>query len=518
MESESGKSPFLEIPDADWEQTPQSVQRFIFSVVKRCEEIVQRVVDVEQKLTGLEEENRLLREKLAGHSSNSSRPPSTDPPTVKRQGKEPTGKKRGAQPGHSGHQRQLRPVEQCAKVVDHYPRQCRRCGTALRGTDTEPLRHQVIEVPPITPSVEEHRLHRLTCQGCGARTCAPLPTDVPQTGYGPRVVALVAVFGGLYRISERMTQAAMSDLFGVEMSLGSINAVRQEASLAIAAPVEQARPFVQQQEVVQADETGFIQGNADGNNPTRRKAWLWVAVTTWVVAFRLSLSRGQNAARELLGAGFAAILISDRWNGYNWVSRLKRQLCWAHLKREFQKIAERTGESQRIGQALLAEESQLFRYWHRVRDGTLARSSFRLYAGRIRQRIKRLLAEGAAYEPRRGDASERARTSRTCRELLKVEEAMWLFVRVEGVAPTNNAAERAIRPAVLWRRTSFGAQSAEGSEFVARMLTVVMTLRAQQRNVLEYMTRACHAARQNIAAPSLLPKLSDIEGHQLLAA
>ena len=518
MEKEPLASPIADISAQDWQHTPESVQRFIFSLVKRLEEIVQRVADVEQKLTSLEEENRLLREKLGGNSSNSSRPPSTDPPTVERHGKAPTGKRRGAQPGHPGHRRQLLPVEHCEKVLDYYPVQCRRCGRALSGEDPQPLRHQVVEVPPITPAVEEHRLHRLTCEGCGAQTCATLPADVPRTGYGPRVVALVAVLSGRYRVSERMAREAMSDLFGVEMSVGSINALRQEASQVIGAPVAEARNFVQQQEVVQADETGFMQGNADGHNPTRRKAWLWVAVTTWVVAFRISLSRGQDAARELLGATFAAILISDRWNGYNWVRTKQRQLCWAHLKREFQKIAEREGESGLIGQALLEEERKLFSYWHRVRDGTLKRSSFGLYAGRIRQRIKRLLEHGAANEARRGDPSERARTSRTCRELLKVEEALWLFVRVEGVEPTNNAAERAIRPAVLWRRTSFGTQSAEGSEFVARMLTVVMSLRAQNRNVLEYMTQACRAARQNIAAPSLLPELSAVETHELRTA
>ena len=180
-------------------------------------------------------------------------------------------------------------------------------------------------------------------------------------------------------------------------------------------------------------------------------------------------------------------------------------------------MAEREGASGRIGAALREAERKLFAAWHRVRDGTLKRSSFRVYAGRIRCAVERLLAEGAAYEVRRGDTSARAGTARTCRELWKVEAALWLFVRIEGVEPTNNAAERAIRPAVLWRRTSFGAQSAPGSEFVARMLTVIMTLRAQKRNVLEYMTQACSAARQGTEAPSLLPKSSATEGHMLLA-
>jgi transposase len=228
-------------------------------------------------------------------------------------------------------------------------------------------------------------------------------------------------------------------------------------------------------------------------------------VTEWVAVFLVQLSRGQDAARALLGAGFSGRLVSDRWCGYNWVRLLWRQLCWAHLKREFTKIAEREGESGRIGQGLLEQEARLFAYWHRVRDGTLAWPTFQKYAGDVRQRIKARLTEGADYRPVKGEQSARAQTARTCRDLLKMEPALWLFVRVQGIEPTNNISERTIRHAVLWRRTSFGSQSAAGSEFVARMLTVLMTLRLQKRNVLEYLTQACQAARTGQAAPSLLP-------------
>lgn len=504
-------SPIADIAAQDWRHTPPPVQRLLLCLLERVSTLDQRLSALEAENRLLTEENQLLKERLGSNSSNSSLPPSADAPSQPRnRKKEPTGRKRGAQVGHPAHQRELLAVEQCQKVVDHYPSQCRSCGSALSGADPEPLRHQVIEIPPVTPFVEEHRLHRLCCLQCGVRTCASLPEDVPRTGSGPRLTAIVAVLSGLYRLSERMAQEALADLFGVEVSVGSIDALRQEASQAVAVPVAEARAFVQQQEVVHADETGFVQGNADGANGAGRKAWLWVAATTLVIAFRLSLSRGADAARELLGAATTLILISDRWHAYNWVSLRQRQLCWAHLKREFQKIAERGGESRALGEALLAEEKKLFVYYNRVRDGTLARSTFGRYAGAIRERITTLLKEGAAYQFRRGDKSERARTARTCRELLRVERAMWLFVRRAGVEPTNNRAERAIRPAVLWRRTSFGAQSAQGSEFVARMLTVVMTLRAQQRNVLEYMTEACQAARSKTVAPSLLPEVSAV--------
>jgi transposase len=329
-------------------------------------------------------------------------------------------------------------------------------------------------------------------------------------------VATVGLLSGPYRQSERQTQQALCDFYQVEVALGTINALRQEVSQAVAEPVAEAAKFAQAQEVTHADETGWAQGNSDGNNPQRRKAWLWVVVTSWVTVFQVHLSRGQAAAKELLGE-FAGYLVTDRWSGYGWWPLSRRQLCWAHLIREFQKIAERGEESQRIGGGLLEQARQLFKWWHRIRDGTLTRAVFSLAAAEIRAEVQRWLAEGAAYVPVCGEKSARARTARTCRELLKVEEALWLFMSVEGIEPTNNAAERALRPAVIWRRTSFGTQSAEGSQFVARMLTVMLTLRAQQRPVLEYLTAACQAARHGLPAPSLLPNLSLLEPEQHFA-
>jgi len=386
----------------------------------------------------------------------------------------------------------------------------------LSGDDPHPYRHQVIELPQVQPRVDEYRLHQLSCPHCGEMTRAQLPAEVPASGYGPRLVATVGLLSGPYRQSERQTQQALCDFYQVEVALGTINALRQEVSQAVAEPVAEAAKFAQAQEVTHADETGWAQGNSDGNNPQRRKAWLWVVVTSWVTVFQVHLSRGQAAAKELLGE-FAGYLVTDRWSGYGWWPLSRRQLCWAHLIREFQKIAERGEESQRIGEGLLEQARQLFKGWHRIRDGTLTRAAFALAAAEIRAEVQRWLAEGAAYVPVCGEKSARARTARTCRELLKVEEALWLFVSVEGIEPTNNAAERALRPAVIWRRTSFGTQSAEGSQFVARMLTVMLTLRAQQRPVLEYLTAACQAARHGLPAPSLLPNLSLLEPEQHFA-
>jgi hypothetical protein len=305
-----------------------------------------------------------------------------------------------------------------------------------------------------------------------------------------------------------MVQSALSELFGISMSLGTVNRLRLEANEAIANCVDEAKLYVQQQPIVGADETGFNQGNIDGCNPQGRQAWLWVAVTPLVTFFEIALTRCTQAAQNLLGGNFAGILNSDRHGAYNWVDLGRRQLCWAHLRREFIKISERPGVSKELGTALVKQQEKLFELWHRVRDGTLSRSDFVELVKDIRSQIKATLTEADNYEITTREKTPLAKTVRTCRQLLKVEPAMWLFVTTLGVEPTNNAAERAIRPAVIWRRTSFGSQTQAGSTFVARMLTVVTTLNSQQRNVLEFLTQAVVAAREDKHAPSLLPEIA----------
>lgn len=202
-------------------------------------------------------------------------------------------------------------------------------------------------------------------------------------------------------------------------------------------------------------------------------------------------------AKELLGETFSGVVGSDRWSGYNWVATQQRQICWAHLLRDFEALILRGGVSEQIGRALVFEAQQMFHLWHRVRDGTLDRASFQTQMEVIQQQVGQLLRKGAICD--------HPKTVRTCCNLLKLEAALWTFVRVEGVEPTNNAAERAVRSGVLWRKRSFGTQSTNGSEFVERMMTVVASLRQQNRNVLSYLTAVCSAAIRGENAPSLLP-------------
>jgi transposase len=302
-----------------------------------------------------------------------------------------------------------------------------------------------------------------------------------------------------------MVHELLSEVFGVEVSVGSINQLRQESSLSLAVAVEEAQRYVQQHEQVNMDETSFAQGNNDGNNTKGRRGWLWVMVTPLVSYFAVFLSRSSQVCQQLLGESFNGIVGSDRFSAYHYLSLASRQVCWAHLKRDFTQIAQRSGVAGELGEALLEQQRLLFEQWYRVRDGTLNRSGFVEVVQPIRERIRQLLTEGAGYEIAPKEKTPLAKTVRTCQQLLKVEPALWTFVTTEGVEPTNNAAERALRPAVLWRKNSFGSQSQAGSLFVSRMLTVTTSLRAQNRSVLEYLVQACRASRQGQTPPSLLP-------------
>jgi transposase len=347
----------------------------------------------------------------------------------------------------------------------------------------------VIEIPRVVAKVVEYRMHTLHCAGCGIATRAKLPEGVPQGAFGPRLQAMMAVCAGRYHLSKRMIEEMVSDFFGVEISLGSISNLEEETSEALAESFSEAARAVQNERVVHADETSWT--------CAKQKAWMWVAIGVNVAVFLIRRSRGKNVARELLGAAFAGILNSDRWCAYNWVDTRRRQLCWAHLIRHFAGFESYGAEASQLGQELLGLCEWMFEYWHRVRDGTLSRQEFREWMQLTRRAIISCLIRGA-----RGSSTK---VAGVCREILQLRGALFTFVREEGVEPTNNTAERAIRPAVLWRKGSFGSDSERGARFVERVMTVVTTLRLQNRNVLDFLTAACEARLRGDPAPALLP-------------
>lgn len=467
----------MPVSTEDWAQTPASVQALVIGLLTR--------------LQALEVEVAKLREQANRNSGNSSKPPSSDGPGVAKgkSEKKRSGRKQGGQPGHPGAQRKLVAVEELKAGYDIKPDTCRCCGENLVGEDAAPYRHQVAEIPPAKIEVTEYRLHTLTCESCGTDTRAKLPEGVPQGGFGPRFQAQASILSGKYHLSKRETVGIMDDFYDVKLGLGSVPKLEKRTSAAIAPAVEDARVYVRSQPSAHQDETGWREGN--------KKAWLWVLATQSVSVFLVDLHRSAEVAKAMLGVDFKGVLTTDRWSAYNWLENRYRQLCWAHLKRDFQAFVERGGESQTLGEALLDHYHQMFSSWHLLEKGHLSRVQFQEQMIPIRQQVGNLL--------RQGITCSHSATAGTCRDILKRESALWTFVDVEGVQPTNNLAEQKIRPGVLWRNSSFGTQSKAGSRFVERILTVATTLKQQKRNLLDYLTQACEAANFDRSVPSILP-------------
>ena len=484
----------IQIPQSDWKATPESAKAVV---------------------TLLNERLGYIEEQLKQNSQNSSRPPSSDRLTNSGQSNDKKKKKKSKskanpKPTNSSSdekktRKRVYPLEACKEVHIHRPENCQHCGEELSGTDEQPYRHQIVEIPALSAYVIEHQLHQLECDCCGRKSRGTLPSEVPSKVYGDRLAAVVAWLSGEHRQSHRMVKSLLANLFSIEISRVSINRLRQQMSEAVAEAVEEAQEYVQGQEIVHGDETSFSQGNGDGVNPEGKKGWLWVLATPLVKVFDVSLSRGQDIAKALVGEKFKGIFISDRYSAYNWLKVEQRQLCWAHIKRDLTAISQRPGISQEIGEALLRREGRLFRWWHRLRNGSLSREQFQEAVKSLREGFKAELERAATLPIGKKEKSPLGKTVRTARQLLKLEAALWTFVEFEEVEPTNNVAEQALRSAVIWRRTSFGSQSQGGSEFVARILTVLSSLKAQQRNPLDYLTKACSAKRLGLMPPSLLP-------------
>jgi transposase len=474
------------IPVELWNQIPPAAQTAILALVQRYA----------QRLQALQQQVAQLTERLNQNSTNSSRPPSSDPPHVKRRPpKESSGRKRGGQPGHARLLRPLVPPEQIKEAIPVKPSACRNCGQALHGEDPHPLRHQVAEIPPVRAEVTEYRLHRLTCMACGTRTSASLPAGVPTGAFGPRLQALLAILAGGYRLGKRPIRQLAYDLFGLSISTGMVAKLERATADALAKPMAELEGYIRTRHA-NVDETSWREA--------MQKAWLWVVVTPLVTVFHIAATRCGKVAEALLGSAHRRVITSDRWNAYNGFRR--RQYCWSHLRRDFQAMIDRQNSGAAIGKALIDLSDKMFAWWHRVRDGTLTRSSFQVYISGLRAEAREALLKGAACGC--------PKTAATCRNLIAQEAKLWTFVWHEGIEPTNNAAERALRHAVLWRKGSGGTDSSRGSRFVERILSIRETCRQQGRGLLEYLAECCQAHLAGQDGPSLLPEV----GYQLEVA
>jgi len=466
------------ISEEDWEQTPQSVRMYVRAMYEQVQELVRRVEELE--------------EQVRRNSRNSSQPPSSDGPGQNMSvGQKPKGGKQGGQKGHPGHRRGLLPIEEVDEVIKYRPEICGGCGAELAGEDPDPYRYQVTELPPVKPHVTEHQVHSLECPCCGQVNRGELPAEVASSQFGPNLVALMAILMGVYRLSKRQVSRILNDCFAISVSAGSVVKQQETVSRALGEAVEEAEQYVQKQDVRNIDETGWPQ--VEGG----KRGWLWVVVTPLVTVFRVALSRAGQVAKELLGEDSQGIVGSDRYSAYNWIPIGLRQLCWSHLRRDFQKILERGGPSAQIGEPLCLLAQSVLHLWGRVRDGTLPLSDFLFVLPVLQDAVHHWLTQGAACS--------HPKTAETCRLILKLEPALWTFATHPHAEPTNNSSERALRSAVIWRGISHGTQTELGSRFVKRILTVTETCRQQERNPLDYVRLAVMAYRSGLPSPSLLP-------------
>lgn len=457
-----------------------------------CRHRDEQIAALQQQLAALQAEVRDLRSRLRQDATNSSLPPSANPPTGRKPVvKTPTGRKRGGQDGHQAHLRRRLPPEQVQHTIPLIPHRCERCQVLLPSQpqpgDPPPSWHQIVELPRLSAVVTEFQGHARTCPGCGHLNREEIPAAIRRHGIGERLAAATTFLSGCPHVSKRGVEEIVETIFGVPIALGTVANLEQEMSAALAAAHAEAQQAVQQAAAKNVDETGWKEAG--------QRRWLWAAATASVACFVIHVSRGAKGLAALLGEQVCGIINSDRWSAYRrWPVR-SRQVCWAHLKRDFQKLVDRGGRSRWYGEKGLATAAILFAEWHRFRGG-----GSRLHLQRELEPVRQEVCDWLTAGTRCRDAS----TATFCQNLLDLEPALWTFLYEEGVEPTNNHIERLLRSGVLWRKRSFGSQSASGCRFVERILTVTQTLRLQKRPVLDYLVHALQCHRAGNSAPQLL--------------
>ncbi len=456
--------------------------------------LVELTARYERQVTRLEARIERLEEKLRENSQNSSRPPSADPPAKRPlPERSPSPRKQGGQPGHKGTTRKLVAEDRLDQVIDHWPASCSSCGHDLDPCNHDqagaPHRHQVTELPAIAVTVTEHRAHALRCPGCAHTTRAELPQGARESAFGPRLQAAIALLSVRNRISRRDASELCGELFGCAVSTGSVDAICQRASAALASPYACLREAVKDAPVLFVDETGWRNAG--------QKRTLWGAITDTSAAFHIAADRHERELPELIGEGFAGIVSSDRWWAYDCLDPARRQVCWAHLLRDFRRHSEGLAEQGRFGEAGLEICRELFGAWEAFATHGDRRRLAREIAP-IKRRLRALL------EPHHKTTTRNRRFRTFARNLLKLWPALWTFTEVEGVEPTNNRAERGLRSAVIYRKISLGSQSQAGEHFAERMLSVSQTCRLQGRSFFGFLVEALMASARASPAPSLV--------------
>lgn len=454
------------------------------------------IVEVLLKLSARIDELERKIALLTRDSSNSSKPPSSDGPGAKLRPRRPKKSKKrnpGGQPGHKGSNRDLIPVEDVDRVIPVFPHVCEHCGVAL-STDGSLAtgkywRHQVIDIPEPRADVTEYQLRCVRCS-CGTENWPKIP-QVARSGFGPRITAFLAHLTGLHRMTRRGCQEIIKTIFGIDISLGSVCRLHQEVSESLAPTHAQIKQTLSQQPVLNVDETGW---STEGH-----RRWLWLLTSPVVAFYHVAASRGAKVLKAILGDEYKGTLCSDMYGAYGAFHKGIRQLCWAHIIRSIKGIKHgcRSPDAVKFSTWMLWETGRLFALWHAFRRGHVDRHTLVRKSVIIRGRMSRCLKLYAS--------SSDPDVVKTAKTLLKHWHGLFTFLEYDGVEPTNNAAERGLRPAVMWRKICFGNQSDDGELLTARLLTAERSCILQSKNAFQFLVSSIDAYRKNLSAPSLLP-------------
>jgi transposase len=460
----------------------------VVAVLLRMDEQIQRL---EKRVAQQDERIAQLERRLGRNSQNSSLPPSQDPPrSAPRRSEDRSGRPPGGQSGHEGTGRELLPTSAVGEVIVHWPTRC-QCGYVFSEDELvavgTPVRHQVEELPRLAVTVTEHQCPRVRCPGCGKRRRAALPADVAASAFGPRFHAAVAVLSVRNRVSRRDVVELCEQLFGARISVGTVDAILTRVADALEDPDADLLERVRRAGSLNMDETGW-------RTAGERRA-LWGAFTDRHAVARVRADRHEDHAKELL-ADTSAIVTSDRWWAYAHLPSKRRQICWAHLRRDFKAHTDGLGAEKALGQAGLEICEELFWSWE-IFQHTGDRAELKRRVRALRRQFEPILrtysAKHARYRYTRGIA----------RNLLRLWPALWTFADHRGVEPTNNHAERALRGAVIYRKLSLGTQSDDGERRIERLLSVHTTCRLQRRPLHDYLIKAFTAHSRGDPVPVL---------------
>ena len=443
--------------------------------------------DLRLENAALKKRVKLLEAKLKLDSTNSHQPPSADMPKDKppTNGPPKPGKlKKGAQPGHPFHERNLVDLQPGDSVVPYLP--ICPCGAKNAFDDLDLIeRFQRFELPLRPVEVTEFQCYAGTCIHCKQRVEAVFPEALSRHAFGDRLTAFIAMASGEWHLSKRQIQAMLEALLGVPISVGSVVDQQQVVSQALAGAHEDIATQVRSSHVANVDETSW--------EVAGKLHWLWVMVNAMSALFLIQDSRSGEAARALIGE-FDGVLGSDRYKSYEQFNHLLRQLCWAHLVRDFLKW-ELKGS--RNASALLNNTRRLFEAWWDYKAGKKTWEEFQVSASIARTCMTMWL--------KKVEAEKLPEVSGKATELLRQWEHAWTFAHHPGIEPTNNLAERMLRKAVLWRKCSFGTASEKGSRFAERILSFLATMKLRGKDQLDALEEAVKAFRAGglIRVPAL---------------